>query len=98
MSYKVFENPAGKLGIRSHLLVLPSVVCSTHVSRKVANQVGAITFAHQHGCGIIGNDVGGIRDFFVSLAGQPNVGPVLIIGLGCETIRSEEPRLNSSHT
>lgn len=90
MSYKVFENPAGKLGIRSHLLVLPSVVCSTHVSRKVANQVGAITFAHQHGCGIIGNDVGGIRDFFVSLARQPNVGPVLIIGLGCETIQGNE--------
>lgn len=93
MNFKVFENPAvkgNKLGIRSHLLILPSVVCSTHVSRKVANQVGAITFAHQHGCGIIGNDVGGIRDFFISLADQPNVGPVLIIGLGCETIQGNE--------
>ncbi|MBC7464302.1 MAG: UxaA family hydrolase [Actinobacteria bacterium] len=78
------------MGIRHHQLILPSVVCSTHVARRIANQVGALTFAHQHGCGIIGEDVAGIDDFFADLAGHPNVSSVLIVGLGCETIQAQE--------
>lgn len=78
------------IGIRSHQLILPTVVCSTHVSRRIANEVGAITFAHQHGCGIIGDDVAGIDNFFIALADHPNVNSVLAVGLGCETIQSQE--------
>jgi len=78
------------VGIRHHQLVLPSVVCSTHVARRIANQASALTFAHQHGCGIIGEDVAGIDDFFASLAAHPNVSSVLVVGLGCETIQAQE--------
>jgi altronate dehydratase len=78
------------VGIRHHQLILPSVVCSTHVARRIANEVGAVTFAHQHGCGIIGEDVQGIDDFFADLANHPNVSSVLIVGLGCETIQGQE--------
>ncbi len=77
-------------GVRSYQLILPSVVCSTHLSRRIAQEVGAITFAHQHGCGIIGLDVAGIDNFFIDLATHPNVSSVLIVGLGCETIQSNE--------
>lgn len=80
----------GGVGIRDHQLILPSVVCSTHVSRRIAKEVGAVTFAHQHGCGIIGIDVAGIDDFFIDLAAHPNVGSVLIVSLGCETIAGNE--------
>ena len=85
-----FDHGNRGVGIRHHQLILPSVVCSTHVSRRIANEVGAVTFAHQHGCGIIGDDVAGIDNFFVALADHPNVQSVLAVGLGCETIQSQE--------
>ncbi|CAB4343094.1 unannotated protein [freshwater metagenome] len=79
-----------KAGIRSHQLILPSVVCSTHVSRRIAQEVGGVTFAHQHGCAIIGVDVAGIDNFFIDLASHPNVASVLVVALGCETIQGNE--------
>ena len=57
MSITGFAHKGRGVGVRDHQLILPSVVCSTHVSRKIANEVGAITFAHQNGCGIIGIDM-----------------------------------------
>jgi altronate dehydratase len=96
MSITGFAHKGRGVGIRDHQLILPSVVCSTHVSRKIANQVGAITFAHQHGCGIIGIDVAGIDTFFIQLANHPNVQSVLVVSLGCETIQGPEllPKIN----
>ncbi|MEK6648357.1 MAG: UxaA family hydrolase [Actinomycetota bacterium] len=85
-----FGHSGRGVGVRDHQLILPSVVCSTRVSRRIAAEVGAVTFAHQHGCGIIGIDVAGIDDFFVDLASHPNVGSVLIVSLGCETIQGNE--------
>lgn len=85
-----FANNSRGVGVRSHQLILPSVVCSTHLAKKVADEVGAITFAHQHGCGIIGPDVAGVNDYFVALAGHPNVQSTLVLGLGCETLQGNE--------
>jgi altronate dehydratase len=96
MSITGFAHKGRGVGIRDHQLILPSVVCSTHVSRKIANAVGAITFAHQNGCGIIGIDVPGIDNFFIELANHPNVQSVLVVSLGCETIQGPEllPKIN----
>ena len=85
-----FQHEGRGVGIRHHQLILPSVVCSTVVSRRIAQEVGGITFAHQHGCAIIGVDVSGIDDFFIALASHPNVGSVLVVGLGCETTQGNE--------
>ena len=90
LSISGFDHGNRGIGIRSHQLILPTVICSTHVSRRIAAEVGAVTFAHQHGCAIIGDDVAGIDNFFVSLADHPNVSSVLAVGLGCETIQSQE--------
>ena len=90
MSMKGFDHGNRGVGIRNHQLILPSVVCSTRVSSRIAREVGAVTFAHQHGCGFIGNDVGRITDYFASLANHPNVSSTLIVGLGCETIQGNE--------
>jgi altronate dehydratase large subunit len=90
ISVQGFDHGNRGVGIRDYQLVLPTVVCSTHVSRRIAKEVGAVTFAHQHGCGIIGDDVAGIDNFFIALADHPNVRSVLAVGLGCETIQSQE--------
>lgn len=96
MSITGFSHKGRGVGVRDHQLILPSVVCSTHVSRKIANDVGAITFAHQNGCGIIGIDVPGVDNFFIELANHPNVQSVLVVSLGCETIQGPEllPKIN----
>ncbi|MSO26006.1 MAG: hypothetical protein EXQ73_03620 [Candidatus Nanopelagicaceae bacterium] len=96
MSITGFAHKGRGVGVRDHQLILPSVVCSTHVSRKIANDVGAITFAHQNGCGIIGIDVPGVDNFFIELANHPNVQSVLVVSLGCETIQGPEllPKIN----
>ncbi len=85
-----FDHENRGIGIRNLQLILPSVICSTQVSRRIANEVDGVTFSHQHGCAIIGDDVAGIDNFFADLAAHPNVGSVLIIGLGCETIQGQE--------
>ncbi len=90
MKMEGFDHGTRGIGVRDYQLILPSVVCSTHISRRIANAVNAVTFSHQHGCGIIGADVAGIGDFFASLADHPNVSSVLIISLGCETIQGQE--------
>ena len=79
MSITGFAHKGRGVGVRDHQLILPSVVCSTHVSRKIANEVGALTFAHQNGCGIIGIDVPGVDNFFIELANHPNVQSVLVV-------------------
>jgi altronate dehydratase large subunit len=89
-SIKGYAHGNRGLGIRNHQLILPSVICSTHVSRRIATEVGGVTFAHQHGCAIIGDDVAGIDNFFIQLADHPNVNSVLVIALGCETIQGQE--------
>ena len=90
MSMRGFDHGNRGIGIRDHQLILPSVVCSTRVSSRIAKEIGAITFAHQHGCGFIGNDVGRITDYFAALANHPNVSSTLVVGLGCETIQGNE--------
>ena len=85
-----YANNSRGVGVRSHQLILPSVVCSTHLAKKVADAVDAITFAHQHGCGIIGPDVAGVNEYFVALAGHPNIQSTLVLGLGCETLQGNE--------
>ena len=90
MSMRGFDHGNRGIGVRDHQLILPSVVCSTRVSSRIAKEIGAITFAHQHGCGFIGNDVGRITDYFAALANHPNVSSTLVVGLGCETIQGNE--------
>ena len=90
MNVKGFDHGNRGVGIRDLQLVIPSVVCSTHVAKKIANAVGAVTFEHNTGCGIIGGDVSGIAQFFGEMANHPNINSVLIVGLGCETIQGNE--------
>jgi|GEM_PF-444889 len=89
-SANLFDHGIRGVGIRNHQLVLPSVICSSHIASRIAKEVDAISFLHQHGCGIIGEDVEVINRLFTSMALHPNISSVLVVGLGCETIQSRE--------
>jgi len=81
-----YERKNGKFGIRNHLLVLPTVSCVNGVVQRLSRELPeAVCVTHAHGCGR-----GGPRDLeilFRILSGMvhhPNVGGVVLIGLGCE--------------
>ncbi len=81
-----FIRPDGKIGIRNHVLVLPTVSCVNGVVNRIAREVpDAVCAPHPHGCGR-----GGPRDLDIlfrmlpGLIRHPNVGGVVLIGLGCE--------------
>jgi len=84
-----YRRPNGSLAARNHILVLPSVVCSGLTAQKIAgNEAVAIT--HQHGCAIVGDDAKHAVAIFSGVAANPNVGGVLVVGLGCETMQGAE--------
>ncbi len=81
-----YERRNGKFGVRNHLLVLPTVSCVNGVVHRLSRELPeAVCITHAHGCGR-----GGPRDLeilFRILSGMihhPNVGGVVLIGLGCE--------------
>ncbi|MDK2822620.1 MAG: altronate dehydratase large subunit [Clostridia bacterium] len=86
-----YMRPNGKIGIRNHVLIIPSVGCAAHVSDSISREVpGSIYLDNQYGCGQIGKD---LKQSFRTLAGlgsNPNVAAVLVVGLGCEALRPEE--------
>ena len=76
----------GKYGVRNHVLVMATVSCVNGVINRISREVPeAVCVPHAFGCGR-----GGPRDtqiLFRILAGMvhhPNVGAVVLIGLGCE--------------
>ena len=74
-----------EVGVRNHLAILPSVYCANKVAEQIANQVeGAIALTHAVGCGQIGVDFEQTANTLKGLGLHPNVGAVLVVGLGCE--------------
>ena len=92
-----YRRSDGGVGIRNHVLVMPTVSCVNGVVNRISRKVPeAICVTHGHGCGR-----GGLRDLeilFRVLTGMirnPNVGAVVLIGLGCEVsnVRALAPQL-----
>ena len=85
-----FRRPDQKVGIRNHMLVIPSVICAGHVAESIARSVpGAVCLANQYGCGQMGEDLEQTFRTLVGMGRNPNVGAVLVVGLGCELLRPE---------
>ncbi|MFB6307860.1 MAG: UxaA family hydrolase [Haloarculaceae archaeon] len=86
-----FPRSDGRVGVRNRVLVLPSVICSHVVADRIADRVeGAVSAPHDHGCGQIGADEAQTRRTFLGLAANPNVAGTVLVGLGCETIQSDD--------
>ena len=82
---------SGRVGVRNHVLILPSVVCSNTVVQRIAQQVPeAVFITHQHGCAQVGDDVEQTRKTLIGYATNPNVAGVLVVSLGCETIEGDK--------
>ena len=85
-----YPRPDGSAGVRNHLLVVPTVACAAHVASRVAAAVtGAVAVPHQHGCAQIGADAAMTFRTLAGVGRNPNVGGVLVVGLGCEQVKME---------
>jgi altronate dehydratase large subunit len=83
-----YLRPDGKIGVRNHVLVIPSSGCALHVSEMITRNVpGAVCLANQYGCGQIGKDLEQTFRTLVGLGRNPNVGAVMVVGLGCESLK-----------
>lgn len=81
----------GTVGFRNHLLVLSSVVCANRTAEAIAAQVpGAVAVTHQHGCCHLGGDREQVLRTLAGVGRNPNVGAVLVVGLGCENVPAPE--------
>jgi len=81
-----YKRKNGRFGIRNHVLVLATISCVNGVVNRISREVPeAVCVTHAHGCGR-----GGARDLKIlsgilsGLIHNPNVGAVVLVGLGCE--------------
>jgi len=91
MKFMGYKRENGSFGVRNHILILPSVVCSSNVADKIAKRIkGAVPFCHVNGCGQLGIDLEQTRNTLIGAGKNPNVAAVLIVGLGCEALGAED--------
>ncbi len=89
--FQGYPRQDGRVGVRNHVLILPSVVCAAQTAMEIGRRVpGAVAVCHQHGCAQVGPDA---EQTFRTLAGtgtSPNVYGVVLVGLGCEGVSADE--------
>lgn len=91
MTFEGYRRPDGTVGIRNHVLIIPSVVCANRVARSIAQPVeGTVWVEHQHGCTQLGADADLTRHILTAHGTHPNVFGVVVVGLGCETVRAQD--------
>jgi len=78
----------GKVGIRNKVAIVSTVQCSAIVAEKIADLVGGVSITHQQGCMQLGKDLEQTERTLLGIAMNPNVGAVLVVGLGCEKIHA----------
>lgn len=87
IAIKGYKRDNGKVGIRNKLLVLPSVLCSSGTSTQIAEVFpDAVSIANQAGCAQVGDDLIQTERTLMGFGNNPNIGGVLVVGLGCEGV------------
>lgn len=100
-SFMGYRRATGRVGTRNYIAVLTSVNCSATAARKIAeyftddrlsaypNVDGVVAFVHGTGCAMGGDGTGFelLQRTLWGYARNPNVGGVLMAGLGCEMMQ-----------
>ena len=89
MRFLGYRRNDGRVGVRNHVAVVSTVFCSSTVARKIAETDGLVAITHEHGCLELGPDKEHTERALKGIVAHPNVGAVLVIGLGCEQILAE---------
>jgi altronate hydrolase len=99
LTFQGYRRSDGRVGTRNYLVVVSTVNCSATVARRIARQVtdsgelddypdvhGVVALTHGTGCGMQpdGQGLDVLRRTLAGYLDHPNVGGVLVLGLGCE--------------
>jgi len=91
MEFLGYEREDGRVGVRNHVLILPTVACANETCRIIAeNLPGAVSLVNQNGCGEVESSLRITQRILSGLAANPNVFGVLLVGLGCESNKVDE--------
>ncbi len=101
-TFQGFRRASGRAGTRNYLAILTSVNCAASVARFIAREIersgllddhpdidGIIPLVHGTGCGMAAKGEGfeALKRTQWGYASNPNVGGVLLVGLGCEVFQ-----------
>jgi altronate dehydratase large subunit len=87
-SFLGYPRADGRVGVRNHVLVVPTVICSAIVAERIAQAIAPVGAALPHlaGCGQLGPDMALTHDTLAAYCRHPNVGAVIVVALGCEQV------------
>ena len=92
-----YAREEGVYGIRNHIIIISSVSCVNNIVQKLAAMSdSAIPVTHPHGCDHIGDDRLQVLRTLSGICNNPNVGGILLVGLGCENVSANEIHRNIS--
>ncbi len=81
----------GDVGVRNHVVVLPTIGCANELAWKIAQEVPeSVLLTHNHACIRLGEDAERAMRTLVGIGKNPNVHSILLVGLGCEPIKAED--------
>ena len=82
----------GGVGVRNHVLVVPTVICSAVVADRIAASIAPVgaSLPHLAGCGQLGPDLDVTHETLAAYCRHPNVGAVLVVALGCEQVVAQQ--------
>jgi altronate dehydratase len=98
-TWRGYRRKDGRVGTRNFLLIVPTSMCASHESQQIAtlaeftiysrekfpNVDGVVAIPHNKGCGCSdGSNIDVMLRTLSNYATHPNVGGVIMIGLGCE--------------
>ena len=87
MSFLGYRRSNGEVGVRNHVLILPTCACASETARIVAHQVkGAVNVVINVGCSDVAANTEMTQRVLTGFALNANVYGVVIVGLGCETV------------
>ena len=91
MVFQGYRRPDGKVGIRNHVLILPTCACASESCRLAAAQVkGAVNVIINTGCSDVAANTEMTQRVLRGFACNGNIYGIVIIGLGCETVPHRE--------
>jgi len=91
MKFPGYRRADGKVGLRNHVLIIPTVGCANETCRIIAGLVqGAVSMVNQHGCGEVRGNLAITQRVLTGLALNPNVYGVILVGLGCEINKMDD--------
>ena len=81
-----FVRPDGQVGARNHLLVMATCDCAYQEAKRIGESIpGAVVVSQWHAC----HPDEALERQLIGICSNPNLGAVLLVGLGCESITAE---------